>query len=63
MYRRSRGSFLLLGLLLIRYNRVGRMLRLGQSICLGFPTSFKLGNGAGRWWSALALFLAFHGTI
>eukprot|EP00959_Pyramimonas_sp_CCMP1952_P350745 7348617-Pyramimonas_sp.AAC.1 len=61
--RRSRGSFLPLALSLIRYNRVGRILRLRRSIWLGLPPGFQLGSGAGSWWSALALLLAIHGAV
>eukprot|EP00959_Pyramimonas_sp_CCMP1952_P404100 8467553-Pyramimonas_sp.AAC.1 len=63
MARRSRDNLLLLGLSLLRYNRAGAGLRLRRNCWLGFPTPFKLGSGAGLWWSALALFFTFHCTI
>eukprot|EP00959_Pyramimonas_sp_CCMP1952_P380949 7981747-Pyramimonas_sp.AAC.1 len=62
MARRSRDDLLLLGLSLLRYNRVGYGIRLRRSIWLGLPPPFKLGSGAGLWWSALALLLTIHGT-
>eukprot|EP00959_Pyramimonas_sp_CCMP1952_P235851 4928812-Pyramimonas_sp.AAC.1 len=56
-------SPLILGLSLLRYNRVRARLRLIRSCWLGLPAPFKLGSGAGLWWSSLALFLTIHGTI
>eukprot|EP00959_Pyramimonas_sp_CCMP1952_P453579 9468449-Pyramimonas_sp.AAC.1 len=62
-HRRSRSFFLLLALSFARYDRVGRMLRPTRSIWSGLPTRFNFGSGAGRWWSAPALFNAYHGII
>eukprot|EP00959_Pyramimonas_sp_CCMP1952_P065912 1376224-Pyramimonas_sp.AAC.1 len=59
---RSRGHLLPLTLSLPRYNRVGRILRLRRSMCLGRTLHLKLGSGAGRWWPAVALFFAIHGA-
>eukprot|EP00959_Pyramimonas_sp_CCMP1952_P047318 987610-Pyramimonas_sp.AAC.1 len=54
---------LLLGLSLLQYNRAGGGLRLRRSCWLSFPTRFKLGSGAGLWWSALVRLLTTHGAI
>eukprot|EP00959_Pyramimonas_sp_CCMP1952_P452697 9467025-Pyramimonas_sp.AAC.1 len=53
---------LLLGLSLLRCNSAGTWLRLMRNCWLDLPTPFKLGSGAGLWWSALALLLTIHGT-
>eukprot|EP00959_Pyramimonas_sp_CCMP1952_P204657 4279536-Pyramimonas_sp.AAC.1 len=56
-------SPLILGLSLLRYDRAGAWRRLRRSCWLGLPAPFKLGGGAGLWWSALALFVTIHGII
>eukprot|EP00959_Pyramimonas_sp_CCMP1952_P122783 2566400-Pyramimonas_sp.AAC.1 len=63
MARRSRDDLLLLGLLLLWYNRAGDGPRLRRSWWLDLPSPLKLDGGAGLWWSALALLLTIHGTI
>eukprot|EP00959_Pyramimonas_sp_CCMP1952_P304076 6363994-Pyramimonas_sp.AAC.1 len=53
MARRSRDDLRLPGLSLRRYSKADYELRLRRNCWLGLPTPFKLGSGAGLWWSAL----------
>eukprot|EP00959_Pyramimonas_sp_CCMP1952_P139587 2921276-Pyramimonas_sp.AAC.1 len=53
MARRSRDDLFRLGLSLLRYKRAGAVLRL--RFWTGRPAPFKLGSGAGLWWSPFAL--------